>query len=291
MRSWTSLLVALAMAPVMALEAPVVGATAPRQLSPRPAVMSRTQVIRTAARAVLAGSFGTAATVLTLHARRLAPEPGYFGDATLGGVLRSSNELAPSRRALESEWRELRASPAGHARSAAAFAVILRARNAIDVAEAAARERRWAEVDAALPAALIREMESAATVLATSAVLDREARAAIGWQWGACGWRQCGAQADAAQALCKLRANMGMIVPLEGLFYLDVAKRAVDEIVAVGAAAGLGADLPPPPRSTYLPEETLEQFLVRDSAEGGDEIDEYLDEYEEQALREAGIIE
>ena len=134
-------------------------------------------------------------------------------------------------------------------------------------------------------------MESAATVLATSTVLDREARAAIGWQWGACGWRQCGAQADAAQALCKLRANMGMIVPLEGLFYLDVAKRAIDEIVAVGAAAGLGAGLPPPPRSTYLPEETLEQFLVRDSAEGGDEIDEYLDEYEEQTLREAGIID
>ena len=32
--------------------------------------------------------------------------------------------------------------------------------------------------------------------------------------------------ADAAQALCKLRANLGMIVPVEALFYLDVAKRA-----------------------------------------------------------------
>ena len=41
---------------------------------------------------------------------------------------------------------------------------------------------------------------------------------------GACGNRHCGAQADAAQALCKLRANLGMIVPLEALFYLDVAK-------------------------------------------------------------------
>ena len=57
-----------------------------------------------------------------------------------------------------------------------------------------------------------------------SALIGPEGRADIGWQWGACGNRHCGAQADAAQALCKLRANLGMIVPLEALFYLDIAK-------------------------------------------------------------------
>ena len=41
-----------------------------------------------------------------------------------------------------------------------------------------------------------------------SALIGPEGRADIGWQWGACGNRHCGAQADAAQALCKLRANL-----------------------------------------------------------------------------------
>ena len=52
---------------------------------------------------------------------------------------------------------------------------------------------------------------------------------------GACGWRQCGAQADAAQSLCKLRANLGMVVTRSSP-YLDVAKRSLDEVLQIGVS-------------------------------------------------------
>eukprot|EP00908_Phaeocystis_cordata_P025565 Transcript_8014.p1 GENE.Transcript_8014~~Transcript_8014.p1 ORF type:complete len:414 (+),score=86.23 Transcript_8014:218-1459(+) len=128
----------------------------------------------------------------------------------------------------------------------------------------AVRDSRWAAVDAALPLRIVGELETAATVLARSPLVDSDGRRDIGWQWGACGYRRCGAQADAAQALCKLRANLGMIVPVEALFYLDVAKRAIDEIVSVGANAGLGrgAALPRRTPDAYLPPETLDTILV-----------------------------
>ena len=211
-------------------------------------------------------------------------------------ALRSSNELAADRRQRLVQWRALREAPAGARESEAAFATVLRVRKAIGAAEEYAAAREWARVDAALPATMVRELERAATTLAHSVRLDADARAAVGWEWGQCGNRRCGAQADAAQALCKLRANAGMIVPLEALFYLDVAKRAVDEILAVAAAAGVGggAALPPTGPGAYLPEETLELFLVHDDDEGGivgrklgeETVEEQVAAQEEAALEE-----
>ena len=117
-------------------------------------------------------------------------------------ALRSSNELAADRRQRLVQWRALREAPAGaraRRRSRRCCACSDRRRSA--------RQREWARVDAALPATMVRELERAATTLAHSVRLDADARAAVGWEWGQCGNRRCGAQADAAQALCKLRAN------------------------------------------------------------------------------------
>ena len=128
-------------------------------------------------------------------------------------------------------------------------------------------------------------------------MLSADARHAIGWQWGACGWRSCGAQADASQSLAKLRANLGMVVPLEARFYLDVAKRALDEILAVGVAERqLDAALP----SEYLDKATLNLFLVNDDEEhpflmperrGADVSEEEVVERERALLREAGLAD
>jgi hypothetical protein len=144
---------------------------------------------------------------------------------------------------------------------------VLRVRKVIGTAEGYVHADRSFEIDGLLGAQLIRDLESAATVLATSSELSQDARRAIGWQWGACGWRLCGAQADAAQALCKLRANLGMATSLEVLFYLDVAKRAVDEILLLGASEGfLGKHALPV--SEYLKTNQLEQILAADDEEG-----------------------
>ena len=63
-------------------------------------------------------------------------------------ALQSSNDMAPSRRRLEAEWAELRTRRVSRAEAEAAFATVLRAREAVAAAEAAVRDSRWAAVDA-----------------------------------------------------------------------------------------------------------------------------------------------
>ncbi len=214
-------------------------------------------------------AFATAAAALVGAQAAVLRRPLDFDADPLAVQLRSSNQLAPSRRHLVAEWRALRRQPAGSAQTAAAAERLLHVRLAVAAAEVLAREEaRLGELDAAVPAALIDELEAAATVLASSRVLSREARAAIGWQWGACGWRQCGAQADAAQALWKLRANLGMIAPLEARFYLDVAARALDEALQLCEAEGLLAR-GRLPRADYVPRRALDQLLAADEEDAG----------------------
>lgn len=210
--------------------------------------------------------------------------------------LRSSNELAQSHRELEQEWESLRRVPADDDRTATAFSQILYVRQVIDRADRLASAQRLSELEGAVTLDLVRELERAATVLATSAALSPDDRKAIGWQWGACGWRQCGAQADAAQSLCKLRANLGMVVPLEARFYLDVAKRSLDEVLQIGVSRGF-VRASALPAANYLPRETLQLILPAEELQlgdanipvlkgGGTEAEGALEEYEARMLDE-----
>ena len=178
------------------------------------------------------------------------------------------------RKRLEREWKALREAQEGgrigRLPTEEAFSRVLRVRRVIGEAEQLTRKEAegWnGAVDGLVTRALVRDLEGAATLLASSSVLKAETRSSIGWQWGACGWRGCGAQADAAQALCKLQANLGMIAPLEALYYLDVAKRAVDEVLLLGVAEGFVTRSALPP-SEYLPAEVLDQILALDEVDG-----------------------
>lgn len=242
-------------------------------LAPADPSVGRDVVIRAALRVATLGS-GTAAAVaaVTLCTQaRLLGRPLEVDADPLAAQLRSATglEARDSRRKLEIEWRALRKEPADRARTLEAFETVLRTRRTLDAAEELVRSSKLRELPAALPPQLIGELEAAATVLASSAVLSREAREAVGWQWGACGWRQCGAQADAAQALWKLRSNMGMIVPMEALFYLDVAKRSLDEVLAAGVGDGWLPSTAVGERH-YLPLEQLEMILPPEDLQSGD---------------------
>jgi hypothetical protein len=129
---------------------------------------------------ILGGGAVLATAAAALGAQgALLRRPLEFEADPLAAQLRSSNELAPSRRRLEAEWHALRREPAGREQTAAAAERLLRVRLALVAAEALAREdARLRELDAAVPAALIGELEAAATVLASSRVLSHEARAA-----------------------------------------------------------------------------------------------------------------
>ena len=247
------------------------------------------------------GSFATALAMLdTRTSSGMLDQLELYSDDRSTAIelqqLSSSNQLWPARRELEAQWRALRDHPADLAQTAEAYATVLRVRAAIALAEDLARDQRWADLDAALPLQLVREFEAACTVLSLSAALSADARAAIGFQWGACGWKRCGAQADGAQAICKLRQNLGMIVPIEALFYLDVAKRAVDEVLAAAASSSpaLAALLREAPgggsAAEYLDVETLDLLLATDDAEGGTEAEDAVAEWEREVLRQAGIL-
>ena len=87
-----------------------------------------------------------------------------------------------------------------------------------------------------------------------------------------------------------------MIVPIEALFYLDVAKRAVDEVLAAAASSSpaLAALLREAPgggsAAEYLDVETLDLLLATDDAEGGTEAEDAVAEWEREVLRQAGIL-
>ena len=42
----------------------------------------------------------------------------------------------------------------------------------------------------------------------------------IGFDWGSCAWRHCGAKADAQEAIAELYSNVGMLEPFECRFIL-----------------------------------------------------------------------
>jgi hypothetical protein len=260
MRLPATICLLLLVRPVLPLRLPVPAAKA---------TLARRDVLL---RASALGAAATASALLAAQMQRLL-EPAVPGpewsDPLMLGLQPTSVDARLEREKLAAEWRRLQY--AGRSQTEEALLTVLRVRGVLSEAErvAAAKDDEWAAaIEGIVTAALVAELETASTALAGSAVLSAEARAAVGWQWGACGWRRCGAQADAAQALCKLRANLGMASPLEATFYLDVALRALDEILLLGAAEGL---IPREglPRGEYLGPASLDEVLAVDDEEEG----------------------
>ena len=63
--------------------------------------------------------------------------------------------------------------------------------------------------------------------------LSIEIRQEIGFDWGSCAWRHCGAQADAQESLAELYNSVGMFEPFECLFTLDIVERSIRDILTI----------------------------------------------------------
>jgi len=98
-----------------------------------------------------------------------------------------------------------------------------------------ARNYEWDELIATLNEnALRRDLESACYVLKRAdTFLSREARDEIGFDWGSCAWRHCGALSDAQEAIDALEHQVGMLEPFECNYCLDVVERSLRDILAV----------------------------------------------------------
>ena len=84
----------------------------------------------------------------------------------------------------------------------------------------------WAELRS-----LSESMNAAALVLMRSRMLSSDAREDIGWGWGLCGWRRCGAASDAEKSLSVLIGGRGILSPPEIAFLVDCTLRSLDAIL------------------------------------------------------------
>jgi len=90
-----------------------------------------------------------------------------------------------------------------------------------------AEHYQWDALRLALRTAPVTQLEVAASSLRA---LDPDA--VIGFDWGSCAWRHCGALADAQEAMDELDHMTGVLEPYEALFCLDVVERAVRDMLA-----------------------------------------------------------
>lgn len=188
-----------------------------------------------------------------------------------GGALRSVNELAELERARRSE-RPARVAPAPTRADARAATVrLLGSARDLDRAMELASKRSWLELSL-LAQAIREEVEGSVRVVMASEMATPAVRSEIGWEWGNCGWRQCGIQADVVQTLCKLREGIGLFVPAEARLYLDAARRGLDELLRVLDGQGMltaeeGAWLN---ARAYLGKDDLDAVLGEDTVNGED---------------------
>jgi hypothetical protein len=90
-----------------------------------------------------------------------------------------------------------------------------------------AENYEWKEMRTALHTAPVSDLETAA-----SSLRQWDPDAIIGFDWGSCAWRHCGALADAQEAVDELDSLLGVLQPYEALFCLDVLERSVRDMLA-----------------------------------------------------------
>ena len=101
--------------------------------------------------------------------------------------------------------------------------------------EKLARNYEWDQLTETLNEKVLRcNLEHACYILkGADEFLSREARDEIGFDWGSCSWRHCGALSDAQEAIDALEHQVGMLEPFECIYCLDVVERSLRDMLAV----------------------------------------------------------
>ena len=94
----------------------------------------------------------------------------------------------------------------------------------------------------------------------------------IGFDWGSCAWRHCGAKADAQEALAELYTSVGMLEPFECRFIMDIMERSIRDVLLV-----VPDDLRPTSADGRMVElKPYEPYMSQSEQNGGDESFEYV---------------
>lgn len=89
-----------------------------------------------------------------------------------------------------------------------------------------AENYQWVDMRTTLHTAPLSQLETAA-----SSLRKWDPDAVIGFDWGSCAWRHCGALADAQEAVDELDSLLGVLQPYEAIFCLDVIERSVRDML------------------------------------------------------------
>lgn len=93
-----------------------------------------------------------------------------------------------------------------------------------------ADDYQWDSIRSQLHKPPLQDLPAAAAVLRQ---LEGDAKETVGFDWGSCAWRHCGATADAQEALNELDQLLGVLEPFEAVFCLDIVERSLRDIMTV----------------------------------------------------------
>lgn len=103
-----------------------------------------------------------------------------------------------------------------------------------------AQDYQWDQMHTIIQSSIGLKLEPAATVLRlqlnnnnNNKGPDQVGYEEIGFDWGSCAWRHCGALADSQESLDELDSLLGVLEPPECLFCLNVAERSLRDMLAV----------------------------------------------------------
>jgi len=103
----------------------------------------------------------------------------------------------------------------------------------------------------------------------------------IGFDWGSCAWRHCGAKADAQEALAELQTDVGMLEPFECRFIIDIVERSIRDVLVV-----VPEDLKPYENGAVVQVRPYEAYIPK---AGNDEEGMGIDYEYTQALSEMRV--
>jgi hypothetical protein len=147
-------------------------------------------------------------------------------------ILPSYNEIMLQHRSVRlPAWKQQQS--ATPAETAAALHTLLTCLQDLPHVQALAADYQWTTVRKDLASTPWSDVHTAAATL-------RPVDPAVGFEWGSCAWRHCGALADAQEALDEIDSLLGVLEPFEALFCLDIVERSLRDMLTEAPWASVG---------------------------------------------------
>jgi hypothetical protein len=152
-------------------------------------------------------------------------------DVSLVGIPSYNEVMQQHRRERVPSWDQ----PVNEQDVRAAVHDIFSALAAVNQLKVIADDYGWEDMQDLLRSpVLTAQMQQACSMLRrASFALSENARNEIGFDWGSCAWRHCGAEADAQESLAELYNLSGILEPFECRFILDIVERSLRDVLAV----------------------------------------------------------